>query len=474
MKFNTKSSLIVIASIVCLALGFQIVTQKTSTQNQLATPDSEKVAKEQSSSLQLVESIQLCQGISECNCPECAGMAMAAQWTGDQSQGDVQFAAPMGGMYATTEGGYGSGYGGPQDRGEANPRWMLGVDGSNQPFGREPTWKSERMVPWESRSYGEYIGPFRTPHVSEYQLRVSDQLEFVYVLARQRTQQAYELNVGDGVQILSSADTTLNQPDPSSVANQNGLEILPDGSISLQLIGQVRAAGKTVEALQEELNDRYSVYVKKPAIVVQVVKANTRMQDLIESVTATAGQGGQVRAATVSPDGTVQLPLIGSIPAIGLTLDEIGREVDARYRREGLAGVRATPVLVQRAGRFIYVLGEVAEPGRFEMLDPTTVMQAIALAGGNNQGANLRQVIVFRRDANWRLVATRLDRAGALYGRRPQPSDEIWLRHSDIVLIPKSPILRLSEAVDLYLTRTAYAIFPQQGVAFNFDDFQSL
>lgn len=469
MKLNTKSTPIAIASLVCLALGYQFLTQTGTSQSRESAADSEAVAKAETGSLQLVESIQLCQGISECNCPECAGMAMATQWTGDPAQGGVQYAAPAaGGMYAST-----GGYGGPYDRGEANPRMMLGVDGCNQPFGREPTWMSERMVPWESRGYGEYIGPFRTPHVSEYQLRVGDELEFVYVLSRQQTQQAYELNVGDGIQILSSADSTLNQPEPTA-SNVTGLEILPDGSVSLQLIGQVRAAGKTVEALQKELEDRYSVFVKKPAIVVQVVRANTRMQDLIESVTAVAGNGGQVRTATVSPDGTIQLPLLGSIPAIGLTLDEMGREVDARYRREGLAGVRATPVLVQRAGRFVYVLGEVDQPGRFEMLDPTTVMQAIALAGGTNQGANLRQVIVFRRDANWRLVATRLDLAGAVFGRRPQPSDEIWLRHSDIILIPKSPILRLSEAVDLYLTRTAYAIFPQQGVAFNFDDFQSL
>lgn len=420
---------------------------------------------EERNSLRLVETIQLCQGVSDCNCPDCAGPALAGGWP-SPSHAPVQFASTGANeMYAST-GGYTNGE-------DGNARWMLGVDGKNQPYGQEPTWNSERMIPWESRSYGEYIGPFRTPHVPEYRLRVGDELDFVYVLSRQRTQKAYELNVGDEIQILSSADTSLNQPETTR-SGANGLEILSDGSVSLQLIGQVRASGKTVQALQEELHDRYSVYVKSPAIVVQVVKANTRMQDLIESVTATAGQGGQVRNVSVSPDGTVQLPLLGSVPAIGLTLDEIGREVDARYRMEGLTGVRATPILVNRASRFVYVMGQVDQPGRFEMNDPTTVMQAIALAGGSNLGANLRQVIVFRRDANWRLVATRLDLAGAMFGRRPQPSDEIWLRHSDIILIPKQPILRLSEAVDLYLNRTAYAIFPQQGVAFNFDDFQSL
>ena len=64
-------------------------------------------------------------------------------------------------------------------------------------------------------------------------------------------------------------------------------------------------------------------------------------------------------------------------------------------------------------------------------------MQAIALAGGQNNGGNLRQIVIFRRDKNWRLMAIKLDLAGGMFGKRPLPSDEIWLRDSDIILIPK-------------------------------------
>ena len=156
-----------------------------------------------------------------------------------------------------------------------------------------------------------------------------------------------------------------------------------------------------------------------------------------------------------------------------MTLAEIGREVNARYRLN-IRGVEVTPVLITRAPRFIYVVGEVDQPGRFDLVGPTTALQAVALAGGFEDGGNLRQVVVFRRDQNWRLTATKLDLAGALLGKKPHPSDEIWLRDSDIVLIPQKPIQRLSEAVNLYLASTLYAIFPQQGVAFDFDDFTSL
>lgn len=59
-------------------------------------------------------------------------------------------------------------------------------------------------------------------------------------------------------------------------------------------------------------------------------------------------------------------------------------------------------------------------------------------------------------------MAIKLDLAGGLFGRRPMPSDEIWLRDSDIVLIPKRPIQRLADAVELYFSRTLYGIFPSE------------
>ncbi len=343
-------------------------------------------------------------------------------------------------------------------------RMMLGVDqycqGQQQ---REPEWNDQRFIPWESFAYGEYVGPARTPHVSDYRLRIGDRVDFVYLLDRGHSNGPYQIYSGDILSISSTADPSLNQP---------SLTVLSDGTIALQLIGQVVASGKTLDVLSRELNERFKEFVRKPDIVVQVVRGDTPLNDLRDAVDARAGQGGQSREVTVSPDGVVRLPLIGPVPAIGLSLDEIAEEVNARYAQR-LRGISVTPILVQRAPRSVFVLGQVNRPGRIELQGPTSVMQAIAMAEGWRTGSNLRQIIVFRRDANWQLQATKIDLQGALNGRRPHPADEIWLRDADIVLIPKSPIQRFSEAVDLYLARSLYAIFPQQGVVFNFDGFQS-
>ncbi len=347
-------------------------------------------------------------------------------------------------------------------RGAGQVKYFNGVDeGSRRFLGEEPSWKNTRMIPWEAFAYGEYVGPHRTPHVPQYRVRPADQLEFVFQLTREQSFQAYRLEVGDRIQISSATDPDLNQGEGQQ---DDGILILSDGSISLRLVGRVMAARKTIQELQDELNERYTEFFAEgtdPSIVVSGVSTDTRLQDLINAVDARFGNGGQSRLATVSPDGTIQLPMIGSVPAIGLSLDELGREINMRYRSQ-IQGLAVTAVLVERAPTFVYVLGEVDEPGEFEFTGPTSAMQAIALAGGWNPGGNLRQIVVFRRDQNWKLMAVRLDLSGGLHGQQPLPSDEIWLRDQDIVLVPKQPIQRIVDAIDLYFTQGLYSIFPAE------------
>ncbi len=351
-----------------------------------------------------------------------------------------------------------------QALGPASPWCVWGIDSVAAGGCGELNWQQARAYYWQAYAQGEYVGHFRTQHVGEYRLRVDDQLEVVYRLTRDESAGPYELNVGDEVRVESFTDPTLNG---DSV-------IQPDGSITLRLLGQVRASKRSVAQLREEIEERYRQYYPDPAITVIPLKVNTKLEDIRATVDSRQGLGGgQFRAARVTPEGTIQLPAIGNVPAQGLTLDELKLELDYRYAQE-VDGLELTPVLVQRAPRFVYVVGEVGSPGRFSLEGPTTTMQAIALAGGWTVGANLRQVIVFRRGDDWRLMATMLDLRGALYGRRPTPADEIWLSDSDIVVVPKQPIKVIDEAIDLVFTQGIYGVLPMQGVSLNFAKLSSL
>lgn len=312
-------------------------------------------------------------------------------------------------------------------------------------------------VPWEMFAQGEYIGPHRLRHTPVYRVRVDDELLVVFRVTRDRTARAYELNVGDRVRVESLADENLDRE----------LEIEPDGTITVRLIGQVLAAGRTVDEVRRNLEKQYKKFYRVPSITVTPIRVNTKLEDIRATVDSRNGLGGQTFQTRVSPDGTIQLPAIGPVPAQGLTLAELKMEIDARYDMI-VEGLEATPTLSQRAPRFLYVAGEVAQPGRFDLVGPTTVMQAVALAGGWNVGANLRQIVVFRRAEDWRLIATKIDVRGALYGKRPSPADEIWLRDSDVVLVPKSPIKTATDAIELVFTDGLYSVAPFLGDAFFF------
>ena len=108
----------------------------------------------------------------------------------------------------------------------------------------------------------------------------------------------------------------------------------------------------------------------------------------------------------------------------------------------------------------MFIGGEVKVPGRYTLEGPTTVMQAIAMAGGWNIGGNVRQVVIFRRDENWCLKATKIDVRAPLYGKDPCPVNDVWLRENDLVLVPKSRILCATDVINLYFTRGVYAVFP--------------
>lgn len=356
-----------------------------------------------------------------------------------------------------------------QALGPAAPHSIWSVDSATGRGCAEVGWDSRGCGNWQSYAQGEYVGHARTAHVPEYRLRVGDQLAVFYLRTREVLSQPYQLQVGDAIRVESLTAGVgaaavgvggAGNPTPDADGLSRQVIVQPDGTITLPLLGQVRAAGLSIPTLRDNLEVEYRTYYRVPAITVTAVKIDTRLEDLLETVDARGGiLGGRQLQVRVTPAGQINLPGIGTIHVQGLTIPEAKMEIDARYAAT-IPGVRVTPDLTERAQRFLYVLGEVETPGQFELTGPTTVMQAIALAGGWNVGANLRQVVVFRRADDWRLIATMVDVRGALYARRPVPADEIWLNDSDIVLIPKTPIQMADEVVEQVFTRGVYAAVP--------------
>jgi polysaccharide export outer membrane protein len=357
-------------------------------------------------------------------------------------------------------------------QGPAAPYPIWGVDSATGSCnGVEVGWDARGMIPWQVFAQGEYVGHARAPQVPEYRLREGDLVAVYYRRTRDVQSRPYEIEVGDVLRVESltagtgAGTATRGAGTTGEAANDSinrELVVQPDGTITLPLLGQVRATRRTVPQLRDELEERYREYYRVPSITVTPIQVNTRLEDLLNTVDNRGGIGGGLQVQVkVTPAGDIQLPAVGSVFVQGLTPAEARQEIDARYD-ETVPGVHVTLILVERAKRYVYVLGEVGQPGRYVLEAPTTATMALAMAGSWKQGANLRQVVVFRRADDWRLMATMLDLRGALYGRRPVPADDIWLNDSDIVLVTKSPLQRADELIDQVFTRGLYGVVPRE------------
>lgn len=306
-------------------------------------------------------------------------------------------------------------------------------------------------IPWSIFGPGEYVGPPRAEHVPTYYLRVNDQLDVIYMRSRQKMAESYRIGIGDRMLLES-----MNEDDDLD----RELEVQPDGTVSVPLLGEIQVSGKTLKELKDLLTERLKETQRDPQITLSLVTTNVALADLIDAVDRRAGSGGQSQLVTVTPEGTIQLPGLGSVYVQGLTLEELQRELETRYTSTYGVGLSVTPMLTQRAPSYVFIGGEVSAPGRYTLEGPTTVMQAITLAGGWNVGGNTNQIVVFRRDDNWCLKATKIDLFKPLYGKDPCPVNDVWLRDNDLVIVPKRPILVADDVINLYFTRGAYSVLP--------------
>ncbi|MBL8023294.1 MAG: SLBB domain-containing protein [Elusimicrobia bacterium] len=98
----------------------------------------------------------------------------------------------------------------------------------------------------------------------------------------------------------------------------------------------------------------------------------------------------------VGPDGAISLPTVHSLVVSGMTLTEIEKAVGSLCCSRDVPGA-VTVSLLQPAHSAYFVTGEVGHPGRYVMLRPMTVLEAVASAGGPTSFARLKKVQILRQ-----------------------------------------------------------------------------
>lgn len=139
------------------------------------------------------------------------------------------------------------------------------------------------------------------------------------------------------------------------------------------------------------------------------------------------------RAIPVRSDGKISLPLVGEMQATGKTPLQLERDIT-----EGLKNFITTPevnVIVQQVNsRKFNILGEISKPGSFPLTASTTIMDAIAIAGGFRDFAKKTGVYILRKGPDGR--ETRLNFNYKSFIKGKNSDQNIRLEPNDTIIVP--------------------------------------
>ncbi|NJB67643.1 polysaccharide export outer membrane protein [Desulfobaculum xiamenense] len=268
----------------------------------------------------------------------------------------------------------------------------------------------------DAKDYPSALGLF-----PDYRLVPGDVLDVLFQIRTWQSKEEFRLAVDDTVTVKFVHAPELNE-------TQN---IQPDGRISLPYLGEVRIAGMSVGEVTSMLRERYASILRAPEIYVVVPEYRSRIKELKNDL-HTASRGLS-RLVTVRPDGFCTFPLAGDIFVAGRTIPQINEELDAIYE-DYLPGLHVDLFLERHSGAMVYVMGQVRTGGAFSIAKPVTLTQALALAGGHNNEADLTSVLVFRRQGQ-QFGARRLDLEKTL--GLDEDGTLFYLQPDDIVYIPR-------------------------------------
>jgi polysaccharide export outer membrane protein len=170
------------------------------------------------------------------------------------------------------------------------------------------------------------------------------------------------------------------------------------------------------------------------------------------------------RTVIVRPDGMITLPLIGEVQAAGRTPDEVRNEISQRLERYKQNPIVSLTV-AEINSYLIYLLGEVRNPGRYQVKSFTTVLQSVALAGGFTEWADRNDITILRKNGSGSERKIRVRYGDLWSGGEPQ-SDHL-LYPGDRLIVGSGSLFR---DIQDFLVVPSLRLSPSVAVLERYDD----
>jgi polysaccharide export outer membrane protein len=135
-----------------------------------------------------------------------------------------------------------------------------------------------------------------------------------------------------------------------------------------------------------------------------------------------------IESVRLGVEGNISLPMLGSIPASGMTAKSLEQDITRRLAALGLKSPMVSVNVIDFSSHLVTVEGAVEKPGVYTFQPGARLSSAIALASGPKRVAKVDQVAVFRESPEGIMIA-KFDyqqvRQGTMLDPVLQPGDRV-------------------------------------------------
>lgn len=269
-------------------------------------------------------------------------------------------------------------------------------------------------------------------------------------LNQEVSEKAYRLAPGDRLGVKFSYYKDLNEE----------VMVRPDGRISLQMVGETDAAGKTPLELGRELTQAYAAAMG--------TSADEYLLSIGERLSIKSFYHDKLNEdVVVRPDGMISLQLVGEIRAVGISPKQLAANIAEQLKSRKLIDSPDISVIVrdfrrpelavivrESAAQRIYVGGEVKQVGMQPLQGRMGVLAATLQAGGALESAHLDNVVLLRHEEAREPALYSVNLKAILRGELP----DVALRPLDVVYVPKTFASEAAATLRQYI----YNLLPNQ------------
>jgi len=139
------------------------------------------------------------------------------------------------------------------------------------------------------------------------------------------------------------------------------------------------------------------------------------------------------RSVPVRSDGKISLPLVGELQASGQTPRQLESEITKRLQNY-ISEPEVTVIVTDSKSQKVNILGMVARPGAYLLMSSTTVLDAIALAGGFKDFAKQKSIYILRAAPDGTQKRISFNYKEVIKGKNPEQN--IRLQAGDTLVVP--------------------------------------